>query len=597
VRAAADEAAARLAVAEARCDVLAAQLDEAAEAQEAARRVVDETRSQMQAADAAAAEISGRLGRLAGAARAARDEADRVEASIGAARRSAEKDLAKLAGIRRELADAESEAIVHEGSAAEDGRAPGDGDDEREAMAQRCTAARNAEMEARLEVRTVEERLRAISGRADSLTAAATAERAARERAAVRRRQRAAQANVARSVAAGSRAAAQAAEASLARAVVRRSEAEAASAGSSGTLKEVRGRVSELAAELDSVVNTVHGTEIARAEHRMRLEQLEGAATEDFGVTPETLVTEYGPDAGVPVPGESPAADGARKATGSGAPGEPAASGGPGASAAPASLADALKAVTDAARAEEEPAAEPDPAADPAAAAVPVVTVPYVREEQERRAAEAERQLARLGKVNPLALEEYAALQERHAFLATQLDDLRKTRRDLLTVVKEVDDRVQEVFASAYADTAREFEGLFARLFPGGAGRLLLTEPDDMLATGIEIEARPPGKKVKRLSLLSGGERSLTAVAYLFAIFMARPSPFYVLDEVEAALDDTNLQRLLRVFEELRESSQLIVITHQRRTMEAADALYGITMRGDGVSSVISQRVRERESA
>jgi chromosome segregation protein len=218
-----------------------------------------------------------------------------------------------------------------------------------------------------------------------------------------------------------------------------------------------------------------------------------------------------------------------------------------------------------------------------------------VREEQQKRAAEAERQLTRLGKVNPLALEEFAALQERHQFLATQLDDLRKTRRDLLTVVKEVDDRVQEVFASAYADTAREFEAIFGRLFPGGSGRLLLTEPDDMLTTGIEIEARPPGKKVKRLSLLSGGERSLTAIAYLFAIFKARPSPFYVLDEVEAALDDSNLQRLLRVFDELRESSQLIVITHQRRTMEAADALYGVSMRGDGVSQVISQRVREPE--
>jgi chromosome segregation protein len=241
-------------------------------------------------------------------------------------------------------------------------------------------------------------------------------------------------------------------------------------------------------------------------------------------------------------------------------------------------------------------AARPDAAAE-ASGSAGTDAVPYVREEQEARAAAAERQLARLGKVNPLALEEYAALQERHQFLATQLEDLRKTRRDLLTVVKEVDDRVQEVFASAYADTAREFEVLFARLFPGGSGRLLLTEPDDMLATGIEIEARPPGKKVKRLSLLSGGERSLTAIAYLFAIFKARPSPFYVLDEVEAALDDTNLQRLLGVFDELRESSQLIVVTHQRRTMEAADALYGVTMRGDGVSSVISQRVREHEPA
>jgi chromosome segregation protein len=216
-----------------------------------------------------------------------------------------------------------------------------------------------------------------------------------------------------------------------------------------------------------------------------------------------------------------------------------------------------------------------------------------VRSEQERRAATAQRQLDQLGKVNPLALEEYEALEERHAFLAGQLDDLKKTRRDLLTVIKEVDDRVQQVFASAFADTAAEFEDIFARLFPGGEGRLVLTEPDDMLATGIDVEARPAGKKVKRLSLLSGGERSLTAIAYLVAIFKARPSPFYVLDEVEAALDDTNLQRLLSIFDELRASSQLIIVTHQRRTMEAADALYGVSMQGDGVSAVVSQRLRE----
>ena len=164
-------------------------------------------------------------------------------------------------------------------------------------------------------------------------------------------------------------------------------------------------------------------------------------------------------------------------------------------------------------------------------------------------------------------------------------------------MVKEVDDRVQEVFASAFEDTAREFEEIFSRLFPGGEGRLILTEPDDMLATGIDFEARPPGKKVKRMSLLSGGERSLTAIAFLLAIFKARPSPFYVLDEVEAALDDTNMQRLLHIFEELRSASQLLIITHQKRTMEIADALYGISMRGDGVSAVVSQRLRERETA
>jgi chromosome segregation protein len=223
--------------------------------------------------------------------------------------------------------------------------------------------------------------------------------------------------------------------------------------------------------------------------------------------------------------------------------------------------------------------------------------VPFDRTEQAARAAAAEKQLARLGKINPLALEEFEALQERAAFLAAQLDDIKNTRRDLLVVVAEVDERVREVFRAAFEDTAREFETVFATLFPGGDGRLVLTDPDDMLTTGIEVEARPPGKKVKRLSLLSGGERSLTAIALLLAIFRARPSPFYVLDEVEAALDDRNLGRLLEALEGLREKSQLIVITHQKRTMEIADALYGVSMRGDGVTTVISQRLRERAPA
>ncbi|MBV9093276.1 MAG: AAA family ATPase, partial [Streptosporangiaceae bacterium] len=348
--------------------------------------------------------------------------------------------------------------------------------------------------------------------------------------AARRRARRAEQAAVARAVAVGARYAVEAAEQSVSLAASVRAGAEAASAGGASELKAVRGRVRELAADLDTVVSAAHGTEIARAEHRLRLIQLAEHALDEYGIDADALVAEYGPD--IPVP----AAEGA-----------------------------------DASR--------------------------YDRAATERRAEQAQRQLDRLGTVNPLALEEYAALSERHSFLAAQLDDLRKTRRDLLTVVKEVDDRVQEVFASAYADTAREFEQLFPRLFPGGEGALVLTEPDDMLATGIEIEARPPGKKVRRLSLLSGGERSLTAIAYLFAIFKARPSPFYVLDEVEAALDDTNLRRLLQIFDELRESSQLIVITHQRRTMEAADVLYGITMRGDGVSAVISQPIAARQPA
>jgi len=198
--------------------------------------------------------------------------------------------------------------------------------------------------------------------------------------------------------------------------------------------------------------------------------------------------------------------------------------------------------------------------------------------------------------VNPLALEEFSALEERHKFLTEQLEDLKNTRRDLLTVIKEVDERVEQVFAAAYEDTSREFTEVFARLFPGGEGHLALTDPHDMLTTGIEVEARPPGKKIKRLSLLSGGERSLVAVAFLVSLFIARPSPFYILDEVEAALDDVNLGRLLDIYAELRENSQLLVITHQKRTMEIADALYGVTMRGDGVSTVISQRLRETAS-
>jgi chromosome segregation protein len=232
---------------------------------------------------------------------------------------------------------------------------------------------------------------------------------------------------------------------------------------------------------------------------------------------------------------------------------------------------------------------EPDAPAD-APAPQPV---PFVRAEQEKRARSADHALALLGKVNPLALEEFSALEERHRFLSEQLEDLKRSRKDLMEIVREVDQRVQQVFAAAYEDTAREFEGVFARLFPGGEGRLILTDPADMLNTGIDVEARPPGKKVKRLSLLSGGERSLTALALLVAIFKARPSPFYVMDEVEAALDDTNLRRLLGIFEELREASQLVVITHQKPTMEIADALYGVSMRGDGVTTVISQRLRE----
>ena len=293
---------------------------------------------------------------------------------------------------------------------------------------------------------------------------------------------------------------------------------------------------------MDKLTDAVHRDEMLRAENRLRLEQLAERVLAEHGLAPDDLIAEYGPDSPVPAPA-------------------------------------AEIAEYEAARERGEDVVAPPP-------------MRYDRADQQRRAQRAEKDLTLLGRVNPLALEEFAALEERYTFLSTQLEDLKNTRRDLLTVVREVDEKILEVFADAYADVAREFAVVFQTLFPGGEGRLLLTDPDDLLTTGVEVEARPPGKKVKRLSLLSGGERSLTAMALLVAIFRARPSPFYILDEIEAALDDVNLRRLISLLEELRTTSQLIVITHQKPTMEVADALYGVSMRGDGITTVISQRLR-----
>ncbi|MFC7327850.1 chromosome segregation protein SMC [Marinactinospora rubrisoli] len=519
VQAAVAEAAERLEEATDACKRAAAELAEAKAERARAATAVDEAAARRRSADRRRNEIAQQLGKLGGQARAAAAEAERYAAAVGKAAQGREADLQRLADLEDRLAQAEAEPVEDDD--------PDTG--YRDELAENSAHARAAEMEARLSVRTAEERARSIAGRADSLLRAAANERQARERAARRRAQRARQSRVARAVAEAAGEALERIAVSLQAADAERRAAEEARAARDAELKTVRSRVRELSVELEKLLNVVHGSEVARAERKLRLEQLETRAVEEYGVDVATLVAEYGPR--VPVP--------------------------------------------------------PPPDADPEEG----VAVPFVRSVQEKRARTAERQLGQLGKINPLALEEFAALEERHAFLTAQLEDLKKTRRDLLTVVKEVDDRVQEVFASAYADVEREFAGIFGRLFPGGEGRLVLTEPDDMLTTGVEVEARPPGKKVKRLSLLSGGERSLTAVAFLAAIFKARPSPFYVMDEVEAALDDTNLQRLLVIFEELRSTSQLIVITHQKRTMEAADALYGVTMQGDGISQVISQRL------
>jgi chromosome segregation protein len=410
--------------------------------------------------------------------------------------------------------------------------------DERDRLAARCVDARQAEIEARLAVRTGEERARALQGRAEALERAAADERAARARVSAARERRMREGAVARAVVTAARYALERIEESLQRAAAEREAAETARTVREGELLAVRARSRELTTELDQLTDVVHRDEMARTEQRMRIESLEARATEEFGVDAETLIAEYGPTVLVPV------------------------------------------------------APDPDAPND----APPPEPIPYVREQQEKRARAADRALSLLGRVNPLALEEFNALQERHRYLTEQLEDLKATRRDLLTVVHEVDERVEQVFTSAFNDTAAEFEQVFSTLFPGGTGRLVLTDPSDMLTTGIEIEAKPAGKKIQRLSLLSGGERSLTALALLVAIFRARPSPFYVLDEVEAALDDTNMGRLLDLFVGLRDSSQLIIVTHQKRTMEIADALYGVSMRDDGVTAVISQRLRELEA-
>ncbi len=219
----------------------------------------------------------------------------------------------------------------------------------------------------------------------------------------------------------------------------------------------------------------------------------------------------------------------------------------------------------------------------------------FVRSEQQKRLHEAERLLERLGRVNPLALEEFAALEQRHKFLTEQLTDLTQTRADLIQIIKELDEKMQNIFEEAFEDTKKAFEEVFPVLFPGGTGSIYLTDHDNLLTTGIEVNVKPVGKRIERLSLLSGGERSLAALALLFAIFKARPSPFYVLDEVEAALDDANLGRLLNIFTDLKKSSQLVIVTHQKRTMEIADALYGVSMRQDGISAVVGQRIEENE--
>jgi len=450
-------------------------------------------------------------------------EIERLESSIAEVLNSLKSDEAELATASSAL-NSGTEPVEPDTTHLENLRAS-------------ISTARAVEVEARLGLRTIEERVAAISQRASELEQAAIAERESAARQISRREARARGAITAQAVADAAYEALIQIENSITRAGHERSRLEQSRTSRDGEILDIRAQVRDLASELDQLTSSVHRDEIARAEQKLRIEQLELKAMEEFGVDSETLIAEFGPDREVPTFTETESGELTQ--------GE---------------------------------------------------YIPFVREQQEKRLAGAEKSLALLGKINPLALEEYSSLEERLKYLAEQLEDLKKSKKDLLDIIKEVDERVQIIFEEAYRDTAREFEKIFARLFPGGDGRLILTDPSDLLNSGVDVEARPPGKRVKRLSLLSGGERSLTAVALLVAIFKARPSPFYVLDEVEAALDDVNLGRLLTVLEELRAASQLIIITHQKRTMEIADSLYGVTMRGDGVSEVISQRLREVET-
>lgn len=404
-----------------------------------------------------------------------------------------------------------------------------------DAASRAAREAREAENEARLSLRALEEQSRRAASRARSLRQAAAAEREERARYARREAARKTELATASDVEAAARVALEAAERALSRAAAERDRLSERRSQVSQEVSDARRALDRLSAELSEATASAHQGQIAAEQTRLRVEDLQRRALEELSLEPEQLLAEFGPQMLVPML-----------------------------------------------------PLDPDEV-DKAAAAEPSA---YVRAEQERALAKALKDLEKLGRVNPLALEEHEALASRHKFLVDQVQDLKASKADLLRIVQDVDRLVEEAFASAFAETREQFEHVFGVLFPGGVGDLVLTDPDDMLSTGIEIEARPAGKKVKRLSLLSGGERSLAAIAFLVAIFKARPSPFYVMDEVEAALDDMNLTRLLAIFKELQETSQLIVITHQKRTMEIADALYGVTMR-DGVTTVVSQRLAD----
>ena len=526
VRADYEEACVQAEAAQARMAEVSEQLSEANAHLDRCIREANDALKALREEDAQRAKEAQELARAQSAAQAARAEAERAH---DVARRAdeqvtwaREQDVAARA--RLDGAD-----TVGPPDSLEDAQARAD------AASRAAREAREAENEARLSLRALEEQSRRAASRARSLRQAAAAEREERARYARREAARKTELATASDVEAAARVALEAAERALSRAAAERDRLSERRSQVSQEVSDARRALDRLSAELSEATASAHQGQIAAEQTRLRVEDLQRRALEELSLEPEQLLAEFGPETLVPMLPLDPA--------------------------------------------QVEKAAAAEPSA-------------YVRAEQERALAKAQKDLEKLGRVNPLALEEHEALAARHKFLVDQVQDLKQSKADLLHIVEDVDRLVEEAFASAFAETRVQFEHVFGVLFPGGQGDLVLTDPDDMLSTGIEIEARPAGKKVKRLSLLSGGERSLAAIAFLVAIFKARPSPFYVMDEVEAALDDMNLTRLLAIFKELQETSQLIVITHQKRTMEIADALYGVTMR-DGVTTVVSQRLAD----
>ena len=565
LRASHEEAVRRAEEAAASCDGVARELEAANSALDAAVREANTALRELRAQDAQRAKAEGEYARAASAAKAAEAEARRAEDSARRADDQVEWAFRALEEARERAAAAES---VEEPESVEDAQADAAG------AVRRAKEAREAETRARLELRALEERSRQVQARARSLRQAAAREREARAARARREAQRRAELERARDVEEAAAKALAVAEGAVREAAEERSFAERERARVAEEVARARRAADQASAELGALTSAAHRDEVARAELRMRVEHIEARAVEELSIEPDVLVEEFGPHMLVPVIAEDEGA-------GDGACPFPA-----GAPAGRARKAEPEPAVGDAASG-EAPRRGRRGADDRAGASA---GRPFVRAEQEEALRRAKRDLEKLGRVNPLALEEHEALAARHKFLVDQVQDLKSSKADLLRIVEDVDRRVEEAFTSAFADTREQFAHTFSVLFPGGTGDMVLTDPQDMLATGIEIEAKPAGKKVKRLSLLSGGERSLAAIAFLVAIFKARPSPFYVMDEVEAALDDVNLSRLLTIFKELQQASQLIVVTHQKRTMEIADALYGVTMR-DGVTTVVSQRL------